>query len=109
MAKVKCVHCHELVFEMAPECPHCGRPVANKDAPVNVPPMSRKWDKKHMKKTSPVVIFLSIVAFLLMVAAVVYITFFHSNRSASQTGYYHPALSTNTVNFSPTSDKKCCP
>ena len=63
--KVKCVHCGTMVHEFTAECPNCHKPVANKDAPVNVTPSP--WQKRnidHGKKFPliPVVIVLLVIA-----------------------------------------------
>jgi len=34
MVKVNCVQCGIKVSEWTTQCPNCGRPVANKDAPI---------------------------------------------------------------------------
>ncbi len=56
--KVKCVHCGEMVNEFASLCPKCGKPVANKDAPTNVPESPWKWSTKASgkKKLNPLII-----------------------------------------------------
>jgi uncharacterized protein with PIN domain len=51
MAEVKCIHCKEMVFETATECPHCNKPIANPDAPTRVPASPRDWKNvSHRKK-----------------------------------------------------------
>ncbi|HQO40270.1 MAG TPA: hypothetical protein PK986_07365 [Spirochaetota bacterium] len=67
--KVKCVHCGTMVHEFTATCPNCGKPVANKDAPVNVAPPP--WQKKHAdySKKSPVIPMM-IIAVIVACAAV---------------------------------------
>jgi uncharacterized membrane protein YvbJ len=48
----KCVHCGEVVYEWTQDCPKCGRPVANRDAPVVSDLKSRfKKPGQHRKKS----------------------------------------------------------
>ena len=72
--KVKCVHCGTMVHEFTATCPKCGKPVANKDAPVNVTPPP--WQKKHANygKQAPVIP-LMIGAVLIIAAIAVYFIF----------------------------------
>ena len=70
--KVKCVHCGELVNEFETDCPKCGKPVANKDAPTNVSEAPWKMSKQSQKKQSPVI---PVVIILLIGAAAAAIYF----------------------------------
>lgn len=56
--KVKCVHCGERVDEFTALCPKCCKPVANKDAPTNVPESPWKWSTtaSGKKKVNPLLI-----------------------------------------------------
>ena len=63
--KVKCVHCGTMVHEFTATCPSCGKPVANKDAPVNVaPPPWQKKSANYGKKSMalPIAIVVVIIA-----------------------------------------------
>lgn len=67
--KVKCVHCGAMVHEFTATCPGCGKPVANKDAPVNVAPPP--WQKKSVSygKKSPVLPIAVVIIIIACVAA----------------------------------------
>ncbi len=71
MAKVKCVHCGKMVFEMASECPYCKKPIANPHAPTDVSSSPRDWKKESYGKKSPVAL-IAIVAIILVVAIVIF-------------------------------------
>ncbi len=47
--KVTCVHCGAEVKEWTVDCPKCGRPVANKDAPL-VSDYESRWKKSAQQK-----------------------------------------------------------
>ena len=49
--QVKCVHCGTMVNEFTAECPNCKKPVANRDAPVNVTESPWKMKKPGRIKT----------------------------------------------------------
>ena len=72
MVNVNCVHCGEKVSEWARECPGCGRPVANPDAPANMskPAWNQKNIDKYMKKKSMPLILTSIMTIILVVAVI---------------------------------------
>lgn len=63
-AKAKCVHCGEPVNEWTHECPKCGRPVANLDAPI-VKPLGAMKAGSHGKK--------SILPYVIVVLAIIII------------------------------------
>ncbi len=66
--RVKCVHCGTMVHEFTAECPNCHKPVANRDAPVNVTRSPWKMKNTNHGKKSPV---LPIAAALVAVVIVV--------------------------------------
>ncbi len=53
--QVKCVHCGAMVHEFTTDCPECGKPVANKDAPTQVSESPRNMSTTSYGKKSPVV------------------------------------------------------
>ena len=69
--KSKCVHCGSEVGEWTQDCPKCGKPVANMDAP-SVSDFRSKMSKttNHGKK-SPLPLILGVAA-VVIIAAVVY-------------------------------------
>jgi len=78
MAKVKCIHCGRMVFEMAKECPYCKLPIANPDAPTKVSASPWTWKKtSQRKKISSGMI---IVALVIVVAVIVGVYFFMQGR-----------------------------
>jgi uncharacterized membrane protein YvbJ len=66
-AKSKCVHCGAEVGEWTRECPQCGKPVANPDAPV-VSDLRSGWKTsgQHAKKSKMPYI-LGIIAVIIIV------------------------------------------
>ncbi|HNX22587.1 MAG TPA: hypothetical protein PKG60_00965 [Spirochaetota bacterium] len=68
--KVKCVHCGTLVNEFTAECPNCGKPVANKDAPTNVTASPWKMKKVDHGKKMPVIPIL--IAVFAVIAIAIY-------------------------------------
>lgn len=68
--QVKCVHCGALVNEFAAECPKCGKPVANRDAPTKVTESPWKMKKTDHGKKSPVIPVVIIA--LVVIAAVLF-------------------------------------
>jgi uncharacterized membrane protein YvbJ len=70
-AKAKCVHCGKEVFEFVTKCPECGKPVANKYAPVNTSDSPWNSKQENHKKTSLVLP----VTILCVVLTVGYIAF----------------------------------
>jgi uncharacterized membrane protein YvbJ len=67
MAEVKCIHCGEMVFETSTECPKCNKPIANPDAPTNVPDSPREWRKDVQAKDN----MLPVILIGIAVAAIV--------------------------------------
>ncbi len=68
-SKSKCVHCGEAVYEWTQDCPKCGRPVANPDAPVVSDLKSRfkKTDKHRKKNMMPYIIGLVIIIIIFII------------------------------------------
>jgi uncharacterized membrane protein YvbJ len=73
MGKAKCVHCGKEVFEWAPECPYCKKPIANPHAPTNVAPAPRTWKEVSYKKKSRTVIIAAGIVLVIIAAIVLYI------------------------------------
>ncbi|MCP4131073.1 MAG: hypothetical protein GY754_08845 [bacterium] len=71
-AKAKCVHCGELVHEFTVDCPKCGKPVANKDAPTDVGAVPWKASTKSSGKKSPVIPVIISILVIAIAAALVY-------------------------------------
>ncbi len=67
MAEVKCIHCGEMVYETSTECPKCGKPIANPDAPTDVLGSPREWKKDVQKKNTMLPIILVGIAVALVV------------------------------------------
>lgn len=59
--KVKCVNCGTEVHEFTAECPNCKKPVANRDAPVNVTEPPWKMKKIDYGKKFPIIPVLIII------------------------------------------------
>jgi uncharacterized membrane protein YvbJ len=74
-AKSKCVHCGAEVGEWTQDCPKCGRPVANPDAPVVSDLKSKfKPGAKYAKKnTIPYVLGIAII---IIIAVIIYLVKF---------------------------------
>ena len=72
MANIKCVHCGKEVFEWAPECPYCKKPIANPHAPTNMSPEPKTWKKTSYRKKSPIGLIAAIAAAIVIAAAVFY-------------------------------------
>ncbi len=72
MANIKCVHCGKEVFEWAPECPYCKKPIANPDAPTKMSAEPKTWKKTSYRKKSSVALAAAAVAAVIIAAAVVY-------------------------------------
>jgi len=70
--QVKCVHCGTMVHEFTVDCPECKKPVANKDAPVNVSESPRNMSTTRYQKKSPVVPIVIVVAVILAGLAAYY-------------------------------------
>jgi len=79
MANIKCVHCGKEVFEWAPECPYCKKPIANPDAPTKMSAEPKTWKKTSYRKKSPVGL-MAAVAAAIVIAAAVYFLLMHFNR-----------------------------
>lgn len=65
----KCVHCGAVVKEWERDCPKCGRPVANPDAPLVSDLRSKKWGKagQHRKKNMlPFIIGIVVIIILII-------------------------------------------
>ncbi len=74
MAEVKCVHCGKMVYEMATECPHCHKPIANPNAPTKVSAAPWTWKKtSNQKKVSPLSIIVGLLIAIAVVVAVYYL------------------------------------
>jgi uncharacterized membrane protein YvbJ len=73
MSNIKCVHCGKVVFEWAPQCPHCGKPIANPDAPTSVSAEPKTWKKTSYKKKSPIPLIVAIAAAVIIAAAAYYL------------------------------------
>jgi len=72
--KVKCVHCGKLVDEFTNKCPSCGKPVANKYAPTDVPESPSTWKSTSLgKKSYAIYVFVAIAALLIIAVAVYFI------------------------------------
>jgi uncharacterized membrane protein YvbJ len=76
MAKVKCVHCGRMVFEMAKECPYCKLPIANPDAPTKVSASPWTWKKTSSRKkvTNGMIIVIVVIAAAVLVAVYLFMT-----------------------------------
>jgi uncharacterized membrane protein YvbJ len=76
MAKVKCIHCGRMVFEMAKECPYCKLPIANPDAPTRVSDSPWTWKQtSSRKKISGGMLFaIAVVVAALIVAVYFFMT-----------------------------------
>ena len=73
IAKAKCVHCGEEVGEWTQDCPKCGRPVANPDAPIVSDLKSKfKTNGKSAKKNTTFYI-LSIIIIIIIVAIIYFL------------------------------------
>jgi uncharacterized membrane protein YvbJ len=73
MGNIKCVHCGKVVFEWAPECPYCKRPIANPHAPTNVSAQPKTWKKISYRKKSPIpLIIAGGIVIIIVVAAVLF-------------------------------------
>jgi uncharacterized membrane protein YvbJ len=68
--QIKCVHCGTIVNEFTAECPNCKKPVANRDAPINVTESPWKMKKVDHGKKSPVIPI--VIASAAVIAAVLY-------------------------------------
>lgn len=68
--RVKCVHCGTMVHEFTATCPNCGKPVANKDAPVDVSPPP--WKKKNESYGKKIPILPIAVVIIAIVAVALY-------------------------------------
>lgn len=73
MAEVKCTHCGEMVYESSTDCPKCGKPIANPDAPTDVPDSPRNWKSTSQKKDNTM---LYIIVGGIIVVAVILILLF---------------------------------
>ncbi len=67
-SKSKCVHCGEEIYEWVRDCPKCGRPVANPDAPL-VKDLKWKTGGQNRKKN---MMPLLIAVILIVLAIAVY-------------------------------------
>jgi uncharacterized membrane protein YvbJ len=76
MVKVKCVHCGAQVSEWTTECPKCGKPVANPDAPTDVSASPRTWKAtgQYKKKSSIPYIILGILIVVIVVAVIYFLS-----------------------------------
>ena len=73
MVKVKCIHCGEKVTEWANECPNCGKPVANPDAPTKVSEIKlnqKKIDQYGKKNVLPFI--LTGILAIIVIAVITY-------------------------------------
>jgi len=68
--KVKCVNCGTMVHEFTAECPNCNKPVANRDAPVNVSESPWKMKKTDHGKKFPIIPV--VIIFSIAIAAILY-------------------------------------
>ncbi len=73
-AKSTCVHCGEVVSEWTRDCPKCGRPVANPDAPLVSDLHSKFKTTSQYKKSNSLVYIIISIAAVIIVAAIVYFT-----------------------------------
>jgi uncharacterized membrane protein YvbJ len=75
MVKVKCVHCGEQVSEWTTDCPKCGKPVANPDAPTNVSASPRSWKATggQKKKNSLQYIIFGILIVIIVIAVIYFL------------------------------------
>ena len=72
MVKVKCVHCGEQVSEWTTDCPKCGKPVANPDAPTDLSASPRSWKATGQHKKSSLQYIILGVLIVVVVIAVIY-------------------------------------
>jgi uncharacterized membrane protein YvbJ len=70
-AKSKCVHCGEAVGEWTRDCPKCGKPVANPDAPV-LDDIRSGWSTTGEYRKKSAVPYIAIVALVAVIGVVVY-------------------------------------
>lgn len=79
MSTIKCVHCGKEVFEWAPECPYCKKPIANPDAPTKMSQEPKTWKKTSYRKKSPLPIIIAAAIVVIAAAAVWYFMKFSGN------------------------------
>ena len=77
MVNTKCIHCGYAVHEFTPECPQCGKPVANKDAPTDLGKDPWQFKTNYRKKMSP---FLVIAIITVVIGIIGAIAFFVLNK-----------------------------
>jgi len=68
MGKAKSVHCGKEVFDLAADCPFCGKPIANREAPTNVSASPWGWKNRDVGKSNARLI-IAVVAVVLAAAA----------------------------------------
>lgn len=72
VAKSKCVHCGTEVSEWTQDCPKCGRPVANRDAPMVSDMKSKFKNGSSYAKRSKAPYLLGIAA-IVVIAVIIYL------------------------------------
>jgi uncharacterized membrane protein YvbJ len=72
-SKSKCVHCGTEVGEWTQDCPKCGRPVANPDAPIVTDMSSRFKTGDNYAKKSTLPYILGIAVIIIIVAIIYFI------------------------------------
>ncbi|MBN2038952.1 MAG: hypothetical protein JW864_02855 [Spirochaetes bacterium] len=70
--KSKCVHCGAEVSEWTQDCPKCGRPVANRDAPMVSDLGSKFKNGGSYAKKSKAPLMIGIAA-IVVIAVVIYL------------------------------------